>query len=88
MQNGKNVQELALVLKQVREQRRLMQLDVAQILGVTPTTYNRWEKGLMDPEPDRELYKKLMAFLKMTPSNFNEMIVETRLNVKERRQQI
>jgi len=88
MQNGKNVQELALVLKRVREQRKLMQLDVAQLLGVTPTTYNRWEKGLMDPEPDRELYKKLMAFLKMTPSNFNEMIVETRLNVKERRQQI
>lgn len=39
----------ALQLRSLRTQRKLTQVRLAQLLGVTPRVYNRWEKGAAAP---------------------------------------
>ncbi len=47
-------------LKELRKRRNLRQLDIAEMLGVSRTTYTQYEIGLT--EPDIDTIKKLAQF--------------------------
>ena len=80
-----NYVELGPALKAAREKRGLTQVEAGALFGVTSAAWNRWEAGVADPQPDREIYRMLRDFLELSPSKFNELMLETRFRVKERR---
>ena len=45
-------EELATQLKELREQRKLSQTRLAELIGVSPRVYNRWENGDATPHWD------------------------------------
>ncbi len=53
--------ELAKQLKELREQRKLSQTRLAQLIGVSPRVYNRWENG--DATPHWESILKIADLL-------------------------
>lgn len=77
--------ELGDALKETRQALRLTQEQVAKRLDLQTPTYNRYETGATFPEADRELYRSLREFLKLTPTKFNELMIETGYRVRERR---
>jgi len=77
--------ELGDALKETRLGLGLTQDQVAKQLEIQTPTYNRYETGGTFPEADRELYRKLREFLKLSPTRFNELMIETGYRVKERR---
>jgi len=52
LQNTLDMAELAGRLKTYREQRKLSQKRLAELVGVSPRVYNRWENGDATPHWD------------------------------------
>jgi len=48
-------------LKELRNEKKLTQLDLAKLVGVTLNTYANWEKGANEPNEDN--MKKLIEIL-------------------------
>jgi transcriptional regulator with XRE-family HTH domain len=51
-------------LRQLREEKGLLQKDVAKILGITPSAYGYYEQGKR--EPSMEVLKKLSDFFNVS----------------------
>lgn len=51
-------------LIKLRENKQLKQFEVANLLSISPVTYNRYEKG--EREPDHKMLKKLAVFFNVS----------------------
>ncbi len=49
---GLNMSEFSERLRLLRESRQLMQVRLAELVGVNPRAYNRWERGTIAPHLD------------------------------------
>jgi transcriptional regulator with XRE-family HTH domain len=49
---GLNMSEFSERLRLLRESRQLMQVCLAELVGVNPRAYNRWERGTIAPHLD------------------------------------
>lgn len=47
-----NVNDISVVLRELREERKLRQEDLAEILNVKRQTYSAWERGISNPDID------------------------------------
>ena len=83
--NNKAETELAVVLRFAMNRQDLTQKQVADLIGVTQPTVSTWLRGLGGPEPDRAIYEKLNGIVKMSNADFAQMLLETQLLVKQRR---
>ena len=85
MTNDPSAEILAQVLRRARSDRGLTQKDVAALMEVDQSTYQRYESGISEPERDRGLWSRIQAFLAMDDDAFHSLMVETAFQVRERR---
>ena len=76
---------LSKALRRARSDRGLTQKDVAALMEVDQSTYQRYESGISEPERDRGLWSRIQAFLAMDDDAFHSLMVETAFQVRERR---
>ncbi len=70
-----NMAELAERLKELRERRKLSQVRLADLIGVSPRVYNRWENG--DATPHWSSIVKIADFLGVS---LDELAGRTEIN--------
>ncbi len=63
--------DTASLVKLIRKNAGLTQVNAAKIIGVTPRTWERWEAGTMQPTP-----AFLELFCMKTGQDFNKINIE------------
>ena len=76
----------------LRENKQLKQFEVANLLSISPVTYNRYEKG--EREPDHKMLKKLAVFFNVStdyllgltdiPNTIDDYIKKSNINNDEK----
>ncbi|MBA3823073.1 MAG: helix-turn-helix transcriptional regulator [Ktedonobacterales bacterium] len=64
-----------MTLRQLRESKYLMQLEVAEKAGVAPSTISKWERGLT--QPDLRNMRQLAVVFGVTPDDIKKAVEET-----------
>lgn len=64
-----------MTLRQLREAKFLMQLELAEQVGVSPATISKWERGLS--QPDLRRMRQLAAAFAVTPEEVKRAVEET-----------
>lgn len=71
-------------LKATRGLRGLSQDEVAEMLGVTQPTYNRWELGRTGKTLTHELMDRLADFLGISREELAVLIIDEQIALNER----
>ena len=65
-------------LKAIRKETGIKQKDIAELLGISKQTFNKWEMGRVPVA--RKHWKKLAALLKITADELERVLVQTLLD--------
>ena len=65
-------------LKAIRKETGIKQKDIAELLGISKQTFNKWEMGRVPVA--RKHWKKLAALLKITDEELERVLVQTLLD--------